>query len=144
MRHRTLERAAHWNGLFALGAPDGVVVNVTEDAIWIRLARRRQPAPLSTPDEIRAAFGDEPRTVPAPRSRAEDLVDEQTLTRVIPDDEFVPPGVDRIRRHEFPPDLVGTAAPLPTTAPSTATRHGERARGSRRRAQTERRAPSVD
>jgi hypothetical protein len=26
----------HWDGLFAFGAPDVVVVNVTKDAIWIR------------------------------------------------------------------------------------------------------------
>ena len=26
----------HWDGLFAFGAPDVMVVNVTKDAIWIR------------------------------------------------------------------------------------------------------------
>jgi hypothetical protein len=25
----------HWDGLFQFGAPDGVVVNVTKDAIWL-------------------------------------------------------------------------------------------------------------
>jgi hypothetical protein len=28
----------HWDGLFQFGAPDGVVVNVTRDAIWTRKA----------------------------------------------------------------------------------------------------------
>lgn len=28
----------HWNGLFQFGAPDGVVVNVTKNAIWTRKA----------------------------------------------------------------------------------------------------------
>ena len=27
---------AHWDGLFAYGAPDVVVVNVTKDAVWVR------------------------------------------------------------------------------------------------------------
>ena len=26
----------HWDGLFQFGAPDGVVVNVTKDAVWTR------------------------------------------------------------------------------------------------------------
>ncbi len=26
----------HWNGMFALGAPDGIMVNLTKDAIWYR------------------------------------------------------------------------------------------------------------
>jgi ribonuclease Z len=28
----------HWDGLFQFGAPDGVVVNVTKEAIWTRKA----------------------------------------------------------------------------------------------------------
>ncbi len=43
---------AHWDGLFLWGAPDGVVVNVTKDAIWSREAaipestgRIRRPLP---------------------------------------------------------------------------------------------------
>lgn len=27
---------AHWNGLFAYGAPDVVVANVTKDEVWVR------------------------------------------------------------------------------------------------------------
>ena len=43
---------AHWDGLFAFGAPDGVVVNVTKDAIWNRRgapAGGGQPAPGTGP-----------------------------------------------------------------------------------------------
>jgi ribonuclease Z len=28
----------HWDGLFQFGAPDGVIVNVTKEAIWTRKA----------------------------------------------------------------------------------------------------------
>ena len=28
----------HWDGLFQFGAPDGVIVNVTKNAIWTRKA----------------------------------------------------------------------------------------------------------
>ena len=35
----------HWDGLFQFGAPDGVVVNVTKEAVWTRnAALRRRPA----------------------------------------------------------------------------------------------------
>ena len=35
----------HWDGLFQFGAPDGVVVNVTKDAVWTRMRRSpRRPA----------------------------------------------------------------------------------------------------
>lgn len=26
----------HWNGPYHFGAPDGIVVNMTKDAIWVR------------------------------------------------------------------------------------------------------------
>jgi ribonuclease Z len=56
----------HWDGLFAFGAPDVVVVNVTKDAIWIRdaalpgMAGSPRPNPMdmfpggvdTMPDEI--------------------------------------------------------------------------------------------
>ena len=65
----------HWKGLFCFGAPDGVVVNVTKDAIWTRdwavsdSANMRSPKSFA-PSEFRSMFGGEIPTafrVPTPR-----------------------------------------------------------------------------
>lgn len=44
----------HWDGLFEFGAPDGVVVNVTKDAIWIRSAGVPDSANPARPSKIDA------------------------------------------------------------------------------------------
>ena len=41
----------HWKGLFAYGAPDGVVVNVTKDAIWSRMAAMSDAASPARPSK---------------------------------------------------------------------------------------------
>ncbi len=45
----------HWNGLFQLGAPDGVVVNVTKDAIWTRKAAIAEFGSFASPSPQEAA-----------------------------------------------------------------------------------------
>ena len=111
----------HWKGLFAYGAPDGVVVNVTKDAIWSRHAawpNAANPRPATSPDELDAAWGDEPRTVPAPTHKITDLTDKKRLATAIPYDRFVPANVDRPRRRQFPRELIGAQPPSRTAAPA--------------------------
>jgi ribonuclease BN (tRNA processing enzyme) len=45
---------AHWDGLFQFGAPDGVVVNVTKDAIWTRKAALPESANFARPSKQEA------------------------------------------------------------------------------------------
>ena len=44
----------HWDGLFQFGAPDGVVVNVTKDAIWTRNAALSEAASPARPSKSEA------------------------------------------------------------------------------------------
>ncbi len=44
----------HWDGLFQFGAPDGVVVNVTKEAIWTRNAALSEAASPARPSQSEA------------------------------------------------------------------------------------------
>ena len=73
---------AHWDGLFAFGAPDGVVVNVTKDAIWNRRAPLPEAAnPRPAPDR--------PPT-PKPHLTVDKLVDKQTRNAEIDPATYTP------------------------------------------------------
>jgi hypothetical protein len=45
---------AHWAGLFQFGAPDGMVVNVTKDAIWTRKAALPESTNFARPSKQEA------------------------------------------------------------------------------------------
>ncbi len=110
----------HWDGLFAFGAPDGVVTNVTKDAIWNRDSawpEAANPRPATTPDELDGAFGEEPRKVSAPKRTVSDLISKERLETAIPYDRFVPADVERRHRREFPRELVGRAVSPARSAP---------------------------
>ncbi len=117
----------HWDGLFAWGAPDGVVTNVTKDAIWNRQSAwpdAANPRPATTPDELDAAFGKELRRVPAPKRKVTDLISKERLETAIPYDRFVPADVDRRHRRGFPRELVGRPAAPASSAPSATAKAG--------------------
>jgi len=108
----------HWDGLFAFGAPDGVIVNVTKDAVWVRDAAlpestsTRRP---STSGELKAMFGGQiPKTLKIPKSKwaLDELVDEETWANEIPVSAFTPPGLQRDLVRKFPPELEGMEVPL--------------------------------
>ena len=44
----------HWDGLFQFGAPDGVVVNVTKEAIWTRKAALPESTNFARPSKEEA------------------------------------------------------------------------------------------
>ena len=73
---------AHWDGLFAFGAPDGVVVNVTKEAIWNRLAPLPEAAnPRPAPDRP---------PVPKPHLSVGKLVDKKTRSAEIDPATYTP------------------------------------------------------
>ena len=100
----------HWDGLFLLGAPDGVVVNVTKDAIWARTAVIPEAATprRATPDEMRVAFGGklpDEIAVPNPPYRMADLVDAKSWANEIDPKKYVPADVQRPLIRDLPRDL---------------------------------------
>ena len=91
----------HWKGLFCLGVPDGVVVNVTRDAIWSRQAvlpdsgNFKRPA---TEDELRQMFGGEipeAMRIPEPERTRDELLSPAVRAIEISPSEFVPADVFR-------------------------------------------------
>jgi ribonuclease BN (tRNA processing enzyme) len=66
---------AHWQGLFAYGAPDVVVVNVTKDAVWVRdavLPELGTVAQPSKPAQIMEMFGENgklPQVIEIPNAK---------------------------------------------------------------------------
>ncbi len=108
----------HWNGLFALGAPDGVVVNVTKDEVWVREAALPESANArrpSTVEEMEQWLGKpipDVLTVPHPVSTIVDLVDPVTRSYEIDPRRITPPDVQRPLVKEFPKELAGKKIPI--------------------------------
>jgi ribonuclease Z len=103
---------AHWDGLFAFGAPDVQVVNVTPDAVWIReavlpgLGTNSQPtaaqmAKLFMEDGEVPEFVD----VPAPRRPREEQQDPYFREIEIDPEKYMPPDVARDLVLSLPPDI---------------------------------------
>ena len=114
----------HWDGLFCFGAPDGVVVNVTKDAIWTRDWAVSDSANMKgtrkfSPSELRAMLGGDeiPTTfrVPTPRYSKHDLLSPEVLGIEIPGEVFTPVDVQRHTIEDFKEafgDLMTTDVPI--------------------------------
>ena len=108
----------HYKGLFVLGAPDGVVVNVTKQAIWTRdavMVDNANGRRASTESELRSLFGGEiPAVLEVPHAKYifSELVDAETWSHEIPVEAFLPPDVDRPLVRSFPAELAGKKIPL--------------------------------
>lgn len=94
---------AHWPGLFAYGAPDVVVVNVTKDAVWVRdavlpeLGTVSQP---SKPEQIVEMFGENGKLpdvikIPKPRMPREQQQDPYLREIEIDPAKYTPEDVQR-------------------------------------------------
>ncbi len=113
----------HWQGLFCFGAPDGVVVNVTKDAVWTRdwavsdSANMRSTRSFA-PSEFRAMFGGEIPTsfrVPTPQYSKNDLLSAEIQATEIGGPVFTPADVQRHTIEDFSEafgDLMTTDIPL--------------------------------
>lgn len=73
---------AHYDGFFAFGAPDVMVVNVTKDAIWLRMATLPGMTGTRIPD-FRKVLGvaDVPEELELPRPRRQREEQQEQLTR---------------------------------------------------------------
>jgi ribonuclease BN (tRNA processing enzyme) len=102
---------AHWQGLFAYGAPDVVVVNVTKDAVWVReavLPELGTVAQPSKPEQILEMFGENGKLPPvieipnAKESRKTQL-DPYLLEIEIDPKKYTPADVQRELVTEWTP-----------------------------------------
>jgi ribonuclease Z len=98
----------HWDGLFQFGAPDGVVVNVTKEAVWTRnsaLSEAASPARPS-PSEAKELFDLGPRHLniefPDPRHDVADVQEEFVREKEIDPDLYYPEDVKRDLVRVFP------------------------------------------
>ena len=91
----------HWKGPFHFGAPDGVVVNVTKDEIWVRegiipdYPNNRSP---------QFDFDDGRLVVPLPRNKREDIQEPFVREQEIDPDEYYPEGYKPILLENWPVD----------------------------------------
>lgn len=103
---------AHWDGLFVLGAPDLKVVNVTEDAIWVRdavlpeLGNPARPELAQMLSQLAPEGVPTPKVVsfPAPRLPREKQQDQYLRQMELDPAKYTPKDVQR--------DLVTTMPPI--------------------------------
>jgi ribonuclease BN (tRNA processing enzyme) len=98
----------HWDGLFQFGAPDGVVVNVTKDAIWTRKAVIPEYGNFASlsPQETVELYNLSPSKTeiifPNPVHRWTDLVEKSTRDLEIDPQKYYPAEVYRKPNGVFP------------------------------------------
>ena len=98
----------HWDGLFQFGAPDGIVVNVTKDAVWTRnsaLSEAASPARPS-PSEAKELFDLGPTHLsvdfPDPVHNVTDVQEEFVREKEIDPNLYYPEDVKRDLVRVFP------------------------------------------
>ena len=98
----------HWDGLFQFGAPDGVVVNVTKEAIWTRNAALSEAASPASPSksEAKELFDLGPTHLsvdfPDPVHNVTDVQEEFVREKEIDPDLYYPSDVNRELVRVFP------------------------------------------
>jgi len=108
---------AHWDGLFLYGAPDVMVVNVTKDAIWGRMAALPGMTGANVPHPRQLlGLGDGPLpekvVLPQPRIKREDQQEQYTRALEIDPEKYYPPDVYREPMKKLPEDLAFTKEDL--------------------------------
>ena len=101
---------AHWDGFFLYGAPDVMVLNVTKDAIWGRMAALPGMTGANVPHPRQLlGLGDGPLPdkvmLPQPRTTREEQQEQHTRDLEIDPAEYYPPDVYREPMKQLPEDL---------------------------------------
>jgi len=102
----------HWKGPFHFGAPDGVVVNVTKDDIWVREGILPDYPNSRSPQ---FDFDDGQLVVPLPRNKREDIQEPFVREQEIDPADYYPEGYQPMLLEEWPveSDLVVNLESLP-------------------------------
>jgi ribonuclease Z len=101
----------HWKGLFAFGAPDVVVVNVTKDAIWTRKAALPDGAMPARPSKKEAielfdlSLTQRDVIFPNPKHTMLDVTDQWVWDQQIDPKKYYPQGLYRKPDPVFPNDF---------------------------------------
>jgi hypothetical protein len=85
----------HWDGPYHFGAPDGVVVNVTENKIWVREGILPDYPNNRSPQ---FDFDQGQLVIPHPTTRREEIQDQGIRDSEIPPSEYYP--------QDYHPDLL--------------------------------------
>ena len=101
---------AHWDGFFLYGAPDVMVLNVTKDAIWGRMAALPGMTGANVPHPRQLlGLGDCPLPdkvmLPQPRTTRDEQQEQHTPGLEIDPAKYYPPDVYREPMQQLPEDL---------------------------------------
>jgi hypothetical protein len=99
----------HYNGFFAFGAPDVMVVNVTKEAIWLRMAALPGMTGTRIPDfrkVLGIAEAPEELELPKPRLPREEQQEQLTRDLEIDPDLYYPDDVKREMLTKLPDPLM--------------------------------------
>jgi hypothetical protein len=91
----------HWKGPFHFGAPDGVVVNVTKEDIWVREGILPDYPNSRSPQ---FDFDDGQLVVPLPRNKREDIQEPFVREQEIDPADYYPEGYYPMLLEEWPVD----------------------------------------
>lgn len=102
----------HWKGPYHPGAPDGIVVNVTKDDIWVREGILPDYPNARAPQ---FDFDDGQLVVPHPPTRREELQEPFIREQEVPPKEYYPEGYQPQLLFEWPVagDLVVPVSAMP-------------------------------
>lgn len=91
----------HWKGPYHPGTPDGIVVNVTKDDIWVREGILPD-YPAARPPQF--DFDDGHLVVPHPPTRREELMEPFMIEQEIAPEDYYPEGYQPELMFEWPVD----------------------------------------
>ncbi len=102
----------HWKGPFHFGAPDGVVVNVNKDDIWVREGILPDFPNARSPQQD---FSDGAFVVPKPRKRREEMQNAEIRSTEVPPENYYPEGYHPQLIFDWPTegDLVAPVEAMP-------------------------------
>ncbi len=98
----------HYSGLFQFGAPDVVVVNVTQDAVWTRKAALPEAGNMARPSPREAVdlFDLSPTNLevkfPDTRTTLAEIQERTVRDREIDPKKYYPPDVSREPQRDYP------------------------------------------
>jgi ribonuclease Z len=92
----------HWKGPYHFGAPDGIVVNVTKDQLWVREGVIPEFPNIKPPnaDASIAKYGG--LVVPVPHQQRKDIQEQFIRDAEIPPDDYYPEGYKPELLEEWP------------------------------------------
>lgn len=107
-----LEVREHWKGPYHIGAPDGVVVNVTKDKIWVREGVLPDFPNSKAPQQD---FGNGQLVVPLPPTSREEIQNQEIRDQQLDPDLYYPEGYKPELLEDWPvdSDLVVPVEQLP-------------------------------